>query len=125
MARCRKPRWRRGSAASSTDFALFSPNSATAAQTHLHAFRPFVLVSLCPCDRVRPGEFLATQERRMKKLFIAAFVSAAVATALAQGNSGRSPAGEPPPHVRNRAATLVGHFNDPQQMLRLAFGLQP
>lgn len=61
----------------------------------------------------------------MKKLFVASFVLAAVVTALAQGPSGRSPAGEPPPHVRNRAATLIGHFNDPQQMLRLAFGLQP
>lgn len=49
---------------------------------------------------------------------------AATVIALAQSNARRSPAGEPPVQLRNGRARLVAHF-DPQQMLRLTFGLQP
>jgi hypothetical protein len=37
----------------------------------------------------------------------------------------RSSPGEPPMSVKNGTATLVGHFVNPQQMLRLAIDLQP
>jgi hypothetical protein len=53
------------------------------------------------------------------------FMLAAACTALAQSNAIKSPPGEPPFNVRNGTAKLVGHFNDPRQMLRLAFGLVP
>jgi hypothetical protein len=60
-------------------------------------------------------------EKSMKWISIWALFLAAC-TALAQTNASRPPAGGPPLDVRNGRATLVGHFN-PQQMLRLAFGL--
>lgn len=60
----------------------------------------------------------------MKRLLIAALMLAAAGSTLGQSNGNKSPAGEPPWHVRNGNAKLVGRF-DPRQMLRLAFGLQP
>jgi hypothetical protein len=47
----------------------------------------------------------------------------AACTALAQSNASRSPAAEAPWYVRSGKAKLVEHFNNPQQMLRLAFSL--
>jgi hypothetical protein len=52
-----------------------------------------------------------------------ALVLATALTALAQSNVSTSPAGEPPLDVRNGRASLVGHFNAPMQMRRLAFAL--
>jgi hypothetical protein len=61
----------------------------------------------------------------MKRLLVVPLMLGTTLVALAQGTRGRAPAGEPPAHVRSGRAVLVGHFNNPQQMLRLAFGLQP
>jgi xanthomonalisin len=58
----------------------------------------------------------------MKWIAILALFLAA-GTALAQSNASRSPAAEAPWYVRSGRARLVGHFNNPQQMLRLAFSL--
>jgi len=43
--------------------------------------------------------------------------------AAASAQTRKSPAGDPPLRVRNGEAVLIGHFN-PQQMLRLAIGLE-
>jgi Pro-kumamolisin, activation domain len=61
----------------------------------------------------------------MKKLLAVPFLLTVIVGAQSQSDPSRHPAGEPPLHVRNGAAVLVGHFPDPQQMLRLSFGLQP
>lgn len=61
----------------------------------------------------------------MKTALAVIFMLAAAYTGLAQSNAIKSPPGEPPFNVRNGRAKLVGHFNDPRQMLRLAFGLVP
>lgn len=58
-------------------------------------------------------------------LFVIAFLLAVVCTALAQGNTNESPAGEPPWALGNGKAKLIGHYGNPHQMLRLAFGLRP
>ncbi len=55
---------------------------------------------------------------------LSAFALLMMCAAGAGAQTRRSPAGEPPLHVRNGEARLVEHFN-PRQMLRLAFGLQP
>ena len=60
-------------------------------------------------------------EKSAKWISISALFLAAC-TALAQTKASRSPAGETPWDVRSGKAKLVEHFN-PQQMLRLAFGL--
>jgi Pro-kumamolisin, activation domain len=61
----------------------------------------------------------------MKTSLAVTFMLASAYSGLAQNNPSRSPAGEPPSNLRNGRATLVGHFSDPKQMLRLAFGLVP
>lgn len=60
----------------------------------------------------------------MKRSLLVIFALAAAYTALAETNQRRSPAGEPAGHLRQGRARVIGHFN-PQQTLRVAFGLQP
>ena len=59
----------------------------------------------------------------MKRSLVVTFMLAAAYSALAQNNTRRSPAGEPPLEVRSGRALLVGHFSNPAQMRRLDFGL--
>src|SRR5262249_46427413 len=64
----------------------------------------------------------AKEENSMKSAIPVLLVLSAASVTQAQTIVRRSPAGEPPPAVRNASAMLVGRF-DPQQKLRLAIGL--
>ena len=59
----------------------------------------------------------------MKRSLVILLMLSAAYTAVAQSNARRSPAGEPPRELRNGRARMIGHFNIPTQMRRLAFAL--
>src|SRR5205823_2118269 len=63
------------------------------------------------------------QGELMRKVFAATFMLWVASAAFAQNRQGNPTLGEPPSEVRNGRASPAGHFN-PQQMLRLAFGLR-
>jgi hypothetical protein len=75
--------------------------------------------------RIKPERKRAEGAGAHEKTTSVIFMLAAAYTALAQSNASKSPAAEPALNVRKGQARLVGHFNDPRQGWRLAFGLAP